>query len=195
MKNEDKLMDHNYDGIQELDNDLPSWWVGLFAASIMFAIVYLFYYEMTGWGNDQRQEYISEVSDANRIIRQKELEELKKSGQITALTDSKDIEEGKKLFNSSSQLCYTCHRADGGGLVGPNLTDSYWLHGCDIKDIVKSIKKGFPKKGMLPYGSGAKMTKEQTLQVASYILSLQGSKPENPKKHDEILAKECTHNH
>ena len=107
------------------------------------------------------------------------------------LTDASSLEAGKVIFDGAKGLCYTCHRTDLGGQIGPNLTDEYWLNGCDLPNILKNIRTGFPQKGMLPYGSGQRLTDEEMLQVASYILSKQGSNPEAPKKVDQQRAQVC----
>ena len=107
------------------------------------------------------------------------------------LTDEISLTAGKGIFEGPTNLCFTCHRQDLGGMVGPDLTDEYWLKGCDLASIMNSIKTGFPQKGMLPYGSGRTLDGEQLLQVASYVLSKQGSEPPGPKSPDLKRAKIC----
>ena len=107
------------------------------------------------------------------------------------LTDEVSLAAGKAIFEGPKGLCYTCHRKDLGGQVGPNLTDEYWLHGCDLSTIVGNIRTGFPLKGMIPYGSGRRMSDEDLLQVASYVLSMQGTNLLNPKAVDPERAQVC----
>jgi cytochrome c oxidase cbb3-type subunit I/II len=107
------------------------------------------------------------------------------------LVDAADVTAGKEIFNAQRNLCYTCHRNDLGGQVGPNLTDGHWLHGCTVAEIMSNIKSGFQMKGMLPYGSGKSLTEQELQQVASFIISLQGSSPGNPKAVDPERASPC----
>ena len=190
---EDLLMEgHDYDGIQELDNKLPPWWLIMFFITIIWGAVYVFYYDWSGWGPTQRDEYIAEVREHKAKQRMALAAANTEEKTETVKEVSQDVIEGKKLFNTPAQLCFTCHGADGGGLVGPNLTDEYWLHGGSYEDIKKSIKTGFPTKGMLPYGSGAKLTDKQLDQLASFIVSLRGTKPASPKAPDLSRAKKYT---
>ena len=110
---------------------------------------------------------------------------------LPRLTDAADLAKGKAIFDGPDSVCFSCHRADLGGLVGPNLTDDLWLHGCAMGDVMTSIKTGYPLKGMLPYGIGKPMTDEQVQQVASYVLSKRGSAPPNPKPIDPERDKAC----
>lgn len=107
------------------------------------------------------------------------------------LTDAKSLATGKTLYETPSSLCITCHRADLGGLVGPNLTDDYWLSGCGVGDLMTSIRAGNPSKGMLPFGGGRRLTDAELVQVASYILSKRGSNPSAPKARDAVRDKPC----
>ncbi|MBT7860864.1 MAG: cytochrome-c oxidase, cbb3-type subunit I [Gemmatimonadetes bacterium] len=107
------------------------------------------------------------------------------------LNDTADIAAGQAIFNEQRNLCYTCHRSDLGGQVGPNLTDGQWLHGCTVAEIMANIKSGFQMKGMLPYGSGKSLTEQELQQVTSFIISLQGSNPANPKAVDPERASPC----
>jgi cytochrome c oxidase cbb3-type subunit 3 len=124
------------------------------------------------------------------------VEELDRHGeadlaQLAALTEPADLAKGQAIFASQTSLCQSCHRADLGGLVGPNLTDDRWLHGCTAGDVVHSITTGFPPRGMLPYGGGPKLSEAELLQVASYVLSRRGSQPPNPKAPDAARDKTC----
>ena len=109
----------------------------------------------------------------------------------TPLTDAASLAKGKAIFEGTTNICSSCHRPDLGGMVGPNLTDDNWIHGCSFAEIMKNITTGFPDKGMQPYGSGAKLTPEQLRQVASYVVSKRGSNPKAPKAADPARDKAC----
>jgi mono/diheme cytochrome c family protein len=171
------LTDHEYDGIRELDNPAPAWFQLLFYFTIAFAIVYMINYHMTGKQNTSNDEYLQEMTFA-----QMQKDELIKTGalinesNVVALTEKADLDKGKEIFAAN---CVNCHSADGGGGVGPNLTDQYWIHGGGIKNIFTTIKYGVPAKGMITWQN--QMNPKQIQQVASYVLTLQGTKAANPK--------------
>jgi cytochrome c oxidase cbb3-type subunit III len=170
------LMDHEYDGIGELDNKLPTWWVWLFNGSILFGIVYLVYFHVLHAGPLSAAEYQQEMKIGNEI---KAATMTKFESNMAALEPSKDqavIDAGHKTFVN---LCAPCHRADAGGLVGPNLCDDYWIHGSNFVDNVKTIWNGVPEKGMITWK--AVLNPQQITEVASYIYTLRGSNPKNPK--------------
>ncbi len=174
----DILLSHEYDGIQELNNKLPPWWVGLFYATIAFAVFYFPYYHIfSGWTS--AKEYAEEMTAAKADVDTY----LKAHGgnvteeNVTLLKDEASLAKGKATFEAN---CVACHLADGGGLVGPNLTDKYWLHGGSVKDVFKTITYGVPEKGMISWK--AKLTPVQIQQVMSYVLvKLQGTTPAKPK--------------
>ncbi|MBK9247319.1 MAG: c-type cytochrome [Ignavibacteria bacterium] len=184
---DDKLLDHDADGIQEFDNNLPKWWLYGFYFTIAFALVYMVMYHVTGSAPLSKQEYEQEMQIAEAINKSKP----KKQLEIKVLTDAPSLAAGKAIFDGNNNLCYTCHKNDAGGLVGPNLTDDYWIHGCDLKSIMKNITTGFPDKGMVPFGSGAKLTEEQLLQVSSYVLSLHDTHPPDAKPIDPERELKC----
>ncbi|NLR89787.1 MULTISPECIES: cbb3-type cytochrome c oxidase N-terminal domain-containing protein [Flammeovirga] len=177
----DILMDHNYDGIQELDNDLPPWWKALFYICVLSGFVYLGVYHW--WAEDDGEpvsiaEYHADVERAE-IAKKEYLATMANAideTNVEASTDAGDLAEGNTLFQAN---CKACHGGAGEGGVGPNLTDEYWLHGGDIASIFKTIKYGVTEKGMLAWES--KLTPQQMQQVSSYILSLQGTNPPNGK--------------
>jgi cytochrome c oxidase cbb3-type subunit III len=113
------------------------------------------------------------------------------AGAVKPLTDAKSLAAGKSLFENVASLCITCHKPDLGGLVGPDLTDDYWLNGCGVGDVMTSIRDGSPTKGMLPYGGGPKLTDTELQQIASYILSRRGAKPSGAKPRDAAREKLC----
>ncbi len=175
---EEIVLDHNYDGIRELDNVLPPWWVYMFYATIIFGVIYLVRFEVLD-GDNQIVEYEKEVAQA-RI----EIAKYKKStpnvfdeSKITLLTDEASLNRGKAVFEMN---CVACHMADGGGGIGPNLTDKNWILGGGIKNVFNTITKGGRDgKGMVAWGKTIKPN--DRVKVASYVLSLQGTTPANPK--------------
>jgi cytochrome c oxidase cbb3-type subunit III len=170
------LMDHEVDGIRELDNNLPRWWVWLFNFSIIFAIGYICYYHVFHVGKLQAAQY-AEESRIGDAIKQKALNEFENS--LPNLTPSKDtaiIDHGHSIFLKN---CAPCHRPDGGGLVGPNLCDDYWIHGSNFVDNLHTIVNGVPAKGMLTWRGVLKPN--EIYSVASYIYTLRGTHPVNPK--------------
>jgi cytochrome c oxidase cbb3-type subunit 3 len=177
-KEEDILLDHNYDGIKELDNSLPPWWVGGFFVTIVFACIYLFHFHVSKTGKLSEAEYNEQIEQAA-----KDMETYKKSApdlidedKLVALSDAASLEEGKAVFMEN---CQACHGKLAEGGMGPNLTDNYWLHKGGIKDIYRSIKLGWPEKGMKAWEQDLGAKKIQ--KVSSYILSLKGSNPPNAK--------------
>ncbi len=170
----DILMDHEYDGIQELNNKLPPWWVGLFYVTVLIGIIYPFAFH-----EDHEVMYQKEMAAADAKV--KAFQEAN-GGAITEetvelLKDEAALAAGQATFVKN---CVACHLADGGGLVGPNLTDKYWLHGGGIHNVFKTIKYGVPDKGMVAWK--ASLTPKEIQEVASYILvKLQGTTPANPK--------------
>lgn len=171
----DKLTDHEYDGIKEYDNPLPRWWLLTFYMTIVFAVIYYGYFEM-GSGNSIAKEYeiakaeldkaapaAAPAMDANALA-----EKTKNPAVIAA---------GKEVFAAK---CAACHAPDGGGLVGPNLTDNYWIHGDGSATAVsKVIREGVPEKGMLAWQTLLK--EDELVAVTAFVVSLKGSKPANPK--------------
>ncbi len=174
----DLLIEHEYDGIRELDNPTPAWFMGLFYASVAFAVVYLCVYHVFGWGMDQHQEYTVEMQQAE-AARQVYL------AQAANLVDENTVEEdlAPEVIAAGAatyaQYCAVCHGAAGEGLIGPNLTDEYWLHGGDVKSLFHTIKYGVPDKGMVPWEQN--LTPAQIAEVSNYIISLRGTNPPNPK--------------
>ncbi len=181
------IQGHDYDGIHELDNRMPPWLAFLFQGTIVFAVIYLIIYHLTGIGDLP----MAELEKETQIVEAKKTAFLEKAAakinenSVTLLTDAKTIEEGKAIFTAN---CAACHAADGGGTVGPNLTDEYWLHGGGIKNVFKTIKYGVPEKGMIAWEKQLNPLKMQ--QVSSYIVSLKGSKPATPKAPQGEIYKE-----
>lgn len=174
----DILLSHDYDGIKELDNDLPPWWTKLFYACIVFAFIYLAKYHIFGH-DDQAKEFETEMAEAKLAVEEykKTAKDLIDAETVTLLTDAGDIAAGKAVFEAN---CVACHRPDAGGAIGPNLTDDHWILGGGIKNVFHTITEGGRDgKGMVAWKGTLKPSEIQ--QVASYVLSLQGSNPKDPK--------------
>jgi cytochrome c oxidase cbb3-type subunit III len=186
-KEADLMLDHNYDGIRELDNHLPPWWKWLFYSTIGFAVVYLLMFHVFDSLPLQTQEYETEVAYANE-----QAQKLKASNPVAAIdennveatTDAQALADGKQIFLNT---CASCHRKDGGGDIGPNLTDEYWLHGGSIKEIFKVVRHGVQGTNMIAW-EGV-ISPDKMKNVASYVLTLQGTNPANPKKPQGELLK------
>lgn len=178
-KEQDILMHHEYDGIRELDNVLPPWWLWLFYGTIIWSVVYIFNVHISGTWLHQEDEYEQEMAQAKADVEAY----LAKAAAgvdentVTAMTDAGALAAGKDTYLT---YCKACHGENGeGNAVGPNLTDAYWLHGGGIRNVFTTIKYGVVEKGMQSWKKDLKPTEMQ--QVASYILSLQGSNPANAK--------------
>ncbi|MBO9637391.1 cbb3-type cytochrome c oxidase N-terminal domain-containing protein [Siphonobacter aquaeclarae] len=186
--NDSLLMEHAPDGIQELDNPTPPWFMFLFYGTIVFAAVYLVIYHVAGDGDIMNREYTTEIAAADKA-REAYLKKFANSvneNNVTVLKDAKAVTEGKKLFD---QYCVACHGSAGEGKVGPNLTDEYWLHGGTVKAVFHTITEGVPDKGMLSWKK--QLNPIQIQQVTSYIFSLKGSNPAGAKEpQGEKLAAE-----
>jgi cytochrome c oxidase cbb3-type subunit 3 len=175
----DMMLEHDFDGITELDNPTPVWFNAMFYGSILFAVVYLLNYHVFNWSPLQDEEYAIEMKEA-------EISKgafLAKAGNLIDETSVKVdsdpgvLAAGKAVY---MQNCIACHATDGGGTVGPNLTDEYWIHGGTVNNIFKTLKYGVPEKGMIAWEKI--LTAKQTSDLSNYILSLQGTKPANPKE-------------
>ncbi|MFL1896227.1 cbb3-type cytochrome c oxidase N-terminal domain-containing protein [Aquimarina sp. 2-A2] len=176
---EEIILDHNYDGIKELDNNLPPWWVYGFYASILFAIVYMVRFHVFD-DYTQAEEYETEVAEAKVAIAEykKTAKNFVDVNSVVILTDPADLKAGKAVFESN---CVACHKADGGGGIGPNLTDAYWILGGGIKNVFNTISEGGRDgKGMVAWKQILKPA--EMAQVSSYVLSLNGTTPAEPKE-------------
>lgn len=172
------VLDHNYDGIRELDNDLPPWWVYMFYATIVFAIVYLVRFEVLD-GYTQEEEYETEMAAAKLKVEayKKTAKNLVDASTVALLTDAADLKVGENVFSAN---CVACHASDAGGGIGPNLTDENWILGGGIKNIFTTISEGGRDgKGMVAWKQSLKPS--QIAKVASYIISLKGTTPASPK--------------
>jgi cytochrome c oxidase cbb3-type subunit 3 len=185
-KEADMLLDHDYDGIKELDNALPPWWKYGFYITIVVAVFYIFKFEVWHTGMNPTQEYAEEMSAA-KIQTDAYLAAAKENVDENSVVqlDAAGAAAGKEIF---TKTCVACHLAEGQGSVGPNLTDEYWIHGGGVKDIFKTIKYGFPDKGMQSWQTTYSPVQMQ--QLATYIRTLKGTNPPNPKAPQGDLYKE-----
>ena len=171
------MMDEDYDGITELDNSVPPWFNILFYGTIVFGFLYLLNYHVFNFGRLPLQEYTDEVYAADL-----KREELIRTGafinenSVTLITDKAALDNAKQIFTVN---CVPCHGNNAEGTVGPNLTDEYWVHGGGVKNVFKTIKYGVPAKGMISWQN--QFNPKTMQEVASYVISLQGTKPPNAK--------------
>ena len=183
----DVLLDHDYDGIRELDNNLPPWWLYGFYLSIVIAIIYIGVQHFSSYGKNQIEEYEIEMAQA-KIAVEKYLStqaDLVDETNVSLLTDEVNLGEGQAIFVANCAACHLDHGGGGPGSVGPNLTDKYWLHGGSIKDVFKTVKYGVPEKGMISWK--AQLRPADMHKVSSYILSLQGTNPPGAKEPQGAL--------
>jgi cytochrome c oxidase cbb3-type subunit 3 len=174
------LLHHEADGIRELDNNLPRWWVWLFVLCTVFAVGYLVHYHVLKAGLLQAAEYQAEAARGDALKNAALARFESDVATLKPLSDAVALEQGRQSFVN---LCAPCHRADGGGLVGPNLCDNVWIHGSNYVDTVKVIINGVTEKGMLSWRGVLKPAEIQA--VASYIHTLRGSNPPDPKPPED----------
>lgn len=182
-KEADILLDHDYDGIKELDNALPPWWKYGFYITIVVAFVYIYQFHVSGDGKNPEQEYAAEMAEGMKL---EEMYKAKTKNLVDenniVISDAAGIAEGKALF---IQSCIACHAADGGGGIGPNLTDEFWIHGGSMNNIYKTIKIGYAEKGMQSWES--MYSPVQMKNLASFVKSLQGTKPAVAKDPQGVI--------
>ena len=191
----DELLDHNYDGILEYDNPLPRWWLWLFYITIAIGVIYLPYY-LLGFGPSSAEMYRQEQADAVQAHPQLAAAApgaampgmapgaagdhghaaMPSFADPSMVGNPAAIAAGKEVFALN---CMPCHGEQGQGIIGPNLTDTYWLHGNRFEDIVSTITNGVPDKGMIAWR--ATLNPEKINQVSAFVMSILGSNPPNPK--------------
>jgi len=177
---------HDYDGIRELDNKLPPWWLYGFYCTMIFAVIYMWRYHVSHSAPLPAEEYQIAVKLA-AVEKEAYLKKAANSvdeSTVKVLTSPSDLEAGKSIFQTA---CFACHGKNGEGGVGPNLTDAYWLHGGSIQEVFRTIKYGWPDKGMKSWKDD--YSPAQIAQIASYVRSLAGTNPENAKPPQGILVK------
>jgi cytochrome c oxidase cbb3-type subunit III len=178
------MTDHEYDGIRELDNALPPWWKYGFYLTIVWSVFYLAHYHVAGSGPSSEDEYKAQVEEGQAEVAAylAKMGNMVDETNVTLLTDAADLAKGKEIYTA---LCVACHGPSGEGGVGPNMTDQYWKHGGDIKDLFKTVKYGVSGTGMKSWKSD--ISPAQMAAVSSYILSLQGTNPPNGKAPEGTL--------
>ena len=177
-----KLLDHDADGIRELDNQLPRWWVWLFYLTILFAVGYMLYFHVFHLGDLQAAQWEKENAAGEKIKAAASSQFELTISTLQPSTDPSAVAVGKQIYLSR---CAACHRADGGGLVGPNLCDEYWIWGSNYSDTVKVIWNGVPAKGMITWKNY--LRSDEVTAVASYIYTLRGTHPPNPKPPENTV--------
>lgn len=175
----DLVMEHKFDGIAELDNPTPPWFMWLFYGTILFGVAYIFNYHVFKWGMLQDEEYVVEVQQAEAAKAEylANAANLIDENTVTVSAEGSVISAGMAIFNNN---CVACHGDKGQGSVGPNLTDEYWLHGGSVNSVFKTVKYGVPEKGMISWEK--QLTPKQISEVSNYILSLKGTNPPGAKE-------------
>ncbi|GAB4136201.1 MAG: hypothetical protein Fur0041_10650 [Bacteroidia bacterium] len=179
------MMDHDYDGIRELDNNLPPWWKYGFFVTIIFAVIYITHFHILHTGKSSLEEYNEQIKDGEKQLAEFRAKSanLVDENTVTLLTDPAELSAGAALFKEN---CVACHGENGiGGQVGPNLSDKYWIHGGGLSDVFKSIKYGWPDKGMKAWGQ--EIGPKQISQLTSYIKSLKEVNPPQGKEPQGTL--------
>lgn len=175
-EHKEEVLEHDYDGIQEYDNPLPRWWLMILYGSIAWALFYVPWYHF-GPGPLAAEEYAAELEAAGEQLGAPRAPATFTPEQLTAAVgDPAQLAVGKKVFETH---CVACHTASGAGLVGPNLTDEFWIHGGSLANIAKVVVEGVPDKGMIAWGT--QLSSAELVGVVGYIRSLKGSNPPNPK--------------
>jgi cytochrome c oxidase cbb3-type subunit 3 len=170
---------HEYDGIEELNNPLPRWWLLTFWGTVVFAVFYYGYFQLgPGPSHDETLARRMESVRAAQAAQKEQLAAGDENIDVSALmADADAMATGEALF---TERCVVCHGANGEGTVGPNLTDDYWIHSHgDLVGILASIRGGFPEKGMPPWGPI--IPAEDHAALAAYVMSLRGTNPPNAK--------------
>jgi cytochrome c oxidase cbb3-type subunit 3 len=189
VEEEEKIvLDHVYDGIRELDNDLPPWWKYGFYLTILVAVIYMVNYHLIKSSPLQAEEYTLSLAKAEKEVAEYMRNSTNNVDESTVklLTDASDISSGKDLYLNN---CAACHGRSGEGTVGPNLTDEYWLHSGGVKDIFKTIKYGWPDQGMKSWKDD--FSPVQIAQITSFIKTLAGTNPPNAKaKQGELYTED-----
>lgn len=176
---EDLMLDHDYDGVRELDNDLPPWWKGVFYISMAFAPFYLYFNHFADSAQSSHEAYAVEMQEAEADVKAflATQEDAVDETNVIALTDADALSKGKLIYENR---CTPCHGKLGEGSIGPNLTDEFWLHGGSIADVFKTVKYGVPDKGMIAWKN--ELRPRDIQEVSSYIMTLVGTNPANAKE-------------
>ena len=182
---EDKLLDHDLDGIREYDNPLPGWLMGILWGALIFSILYLGYYALSFGTDDGVAEYradtIAQRAEMQAYFDKNPLEPPAAEDLLGGAKTAEIIAKGKERF---IKTCASCHGEAAQGLIGPNLTDDRWLHGGQVLQIFNTIAKGVPAKGMPPWGRA--LPPDELAALVSFIRSIQGSTPPDPKPPEGV---------
>jgi cytochrome c oxidase cbb3-type subunit 3 len=182
-QNEDRLLEHSYDGIQEYDNPLPRWWIHIFWVTILYSLLYALNVPGIGIGKGRMANYEKEVAEAEARRPKTPPPDVSDAILLAMAASPSEVGEGKGQF---ATLCAPCHQPDGGGLIGPNLTDAYWIHGARPIDVHRTVHDGVPAKGMPAWSQVLEPV--QLSRVVAYVLTLRGTSPEKPKGPEGIDA-------
>lgn len=171
-RSDNRLLHHEYDGIQEYDNPLPFWWKGIFALTAAHAAAYFAWYHLGGPGKTEEERYAAEVKEleAVRAAAPREAIVIDEDALAALAQDSSAIERGHGVF---AKNCVSCHSDKGQGLVGPNLTDAFQIHGTSRFDLYTTIQNGVPEKGMLSWGPV--LPPDELAAVAAFVTTLRGT--------------------
>ena len=185
MKEKDELLDGNYDGIQEFDNDLPRWWVNMFWLTTVFGLGYLLWMHVIR-DNTQHEQLAKDLAELeqfrNAISAKSESASISEESLVALVSNQAALSKGKEVYSGK---CAVCHGAEGQGLIGPNMTDNYWIHGAKALEMRKTILIGVPEKGMLAWNG--LLTDDEINSVIAYLWTLRGSNPPNPKAAEGTL--------
>ena len=176
---EDRILDHDYDGIQEYDNPMPRWWLNILYVTILFSVVYVLnFIPGVGSGGGRVARYEAEMAKAQELRdAEAKAHPVTAEGILAMSHDAAAVARGRDRFKAT---CAQCHREDGGGNIGPNLTDDYWLHGGAPGNIITTVTQGVPAKGMPAWGTV--LRPDDLTAVAAYVLTLRGTHPPKPKE-------------
>ncbi len=170
---EPRLMDHSYDGIQEYDNPLPGWWKAIFIGSFVFAVMYGFYFHIANWGTSPENSYASELASFND---KKSMRDLAEAAHVSESALARNAQDGKLVEHGASVFatkCIGCHAAEGRGLIGPNLTDSFQLHGSTRMDMFHTVHDGVSGTAMIAWGE--QLSAADILDAVAYVTTLRGT--------------------
>jgi cytochrome c oxidase cbb3-type subunit 3 len=173
------LLDHEYDGIRELDNQLPGWWLWLFYLTILFSVVYLVWYHVLDRGLSTQAQYELEVARAHAAGLGIHYESW--GADVEPLSDAGSLNRGREIF---VKQCAVCHGQLGEGLIGPNFTDDYFLHGAEFADSIRTIEEGVLEKGMISWKT--QLSPDEVRAVASFVFTLRGTDPPNQKAPEGV---------
>lgn len=175
------IMDHEYDGIQEYDNPMPRWWLLLFAVTILLVPIYYLAPGDIGAGAKREEMYAKEMAEFAAAHPEFGKATVTVDEMAKIVADPAQVSAGRALFTVN---CVSCHTADGGGLIGPNLTDDFWIHGGTPMDVHTTINEGVLAKGMPPWGKLLKP--DQIKSLTAFVRSLHGTMPAKPKASEGV---------